>query len=216
MEVQRYLQQVVARLRSVLDDLLIGVYVIGGVAFDEYHPESSDLDVYAVVRRPLKPDQKLSVANCCSHRMLRCPARRLELVVLSVRAAQQHSAVPQWELNFNTGARQPEHLGLDPGSEPSHWFLVDLAIAHEHGIALLGPPARELIVAPEAAEVRAAQAEVVAWYARNELGQDTVTAACRAWHWLETGSFAGKGEALRWATERLDCGARERDPTPEP
>jgi hypothetical protein len=214
-EVQRYLERLVARLSLVLDDLLMGVYVIGGVAFDEYLPESSDLDVYAVVRTALERDQKLSVANGCSHRMLRCPARRLELVVVSVQAARRGSAAPQWELNLNTGVREPDHVGLDPGAEQSHWFLIDLAIAHERGIALLGPPAHELIAAPQAVYVRSAQAEVVAWYARNELPEDAVTVACRAWHWLENGKFASKREALRWATERLGYGTRGREPAPE-
>ena len=214
-EVQSYLGELVARLSSVLDDRLIGVYVIGGLAFDDYRPGSSDLDVYVVVQSPLEQHQKLSVANCCSHRKLPCPARRLELVVVSVRAARRRSAAPQWELNLNTGPRQLDHVGLDPGAEPSHWFVVDLAIAHERGIALLGPPAHKLIAAPKAADVRTALAEVVAWYAHNELGEDAVTAACRAWHRLETGRFASKREALRWATQRLYRCTRWRDPPSE-
>jgi Domain of unknown function (DUF4111) len=197
-DVQYYLEQLGEGLRSVLDELLLGVYVIGGVAFEDYRPGSSDLDVYAIVQTPLKRHQKLSLANCCSHGTLPCPARRLELVVVSVQAARQPSAAPQWELNLNTGPCQLDHVGLDPATEPGHWFVVDLAIAHERGVALLGPPAHELITAPAAVDLRTALAEVVAWYARNELREDTVTAACRAWYWLETGRFASKREAVRW------------------
>jgi hypothetical protein len=202
-EVQHYLEQLVTRLSWVLDELLIGVYVIGGVVFGEYRSESSDLDVYAIVQSPLEHDQKLAVAKCCSHRMLPCPARRLELVVISAQAARRPGAAPQWELNLNTGARQLEHVALDPGDEPSHWFVVDLAVAHQHGVALLGPPAHKLIGTPQAGDVRTAQAESVAWYAHNDLREDTVAAACRAWYWLETGRFASKREAWRWATRRM-------------
>jgi Domain of unknown function (DUF4111) len=211
-EVQRYLEQLVARLSSLLADRLIGVYVIGGVAFGEYRPKRSDLDVYAVVQSALEPDQKLSVVGCCSHRMLPCPARRLELVVISVHAALRPGKAPQWELNFNTGARQLDHVGLDPSAEPSHWFLVDLAIANERGIALLGPPPHEMMAAPEPGIVRKALTEVVAWYAQNDKGEEAVLAACRAWHWLETGSFASKDGALSWATQRLARSTRGPEP----
>jgi hypothetical protein len=64
-------------------------------------------------------------------------------------------------------------------------------------------PPRELIGAPRSADVRAAQRDAIAWYAQHEARAEAVTAACRAWHWLETGEFAGKREALGWALARL-------------
>jgi len=202
-DVRGYLARLIERLSAALEDRLVGVYALGGMAFGDYRPESSDLDVYAVVRAALEEDQKLSLAERCSHRMLPCPARRLELVVISAEAARRPGRVPRWELNLNTGPGQPDHVGLDPAAEPSHWFVLDLAIAYHRGVPLVGPPAHELIGSPDAAAVHHAQSEVVAWYARNEMREETVTAACRAWHWLETGTFAAKREARHWAGARL-------------
>lgn len=199
-EVRRYLQRLVEQMRAALDERLLGVYALGSVAFDDYWLESSDVDVYGVVDDGLDEQLKLSVAQRCSHRSLPCPARRIELVVISAAAAKRPGSAPVWELNLNTGAGQTDHLGLDPADEPSYWFVLDLAIAHDRGVRLLGPPARGLIGAPDAADVRAAHSEVVAWYARNEPGPQMVIAACRAWHWLETGRFASKSEAFCWAT----------------
>jgi hypothetical protein len=203
-EVQRYLSRLVERLTSLLPDRLIGIYGLGGVAFGDYRHGKSDLDVYVVVRSPLDEAEKLAIAAECNHGALPCPARQLEMVVISAQAARHPTPSPRWELNLNTGADRIDHVGLDPAAEPSHWFVLDLAIAHQCGVALLGPPASELVGMPQASDVRTAQSEAVAWYACNDMPAETVAAACRAWHWLATGTFAAKRPAVRWALARLD------------
>jgi hypothetical protein len=206
--VERYLARLVARLDAILGDRLLGVYGLGGLAFGDYRPGRSDLDVYVIVRSPLEADQKLAIAAGCIHSALACPARQLEMVVISAQAARHPTSAPRWELNLNTGPDRVDHVGLDPAAEPSHWFVLDLAIAHQGAVALFGPPAPELVGMPQAADVKAAQADAVAWYARNDMPAEAVAAACRAWHWLATGTFAAKRPAVRWALARLgDRGA---------
>jgi hypothetical protein len=203
-DVQRYLSRLVERLASVLHDRLIGVYGLGGLAYGDYRHGRSDLDVYVVVRSSLDANEKLAIADGCSHGALPCPARQLEMVVISAQAARHPTSTPRWELNLNTGADRTDHVGLDPAAEPSHWFVLDLAIARQCGVALLGPPASELVGVPQVDDIQRAQSEAVAWYARNEMPAETVAAACRAWHWLATGTFAAKRTAARWALTRLD------------
>jgi hypothetical protein len=203
-DVQRYLSRLVERLTSVLHDRLIGVYGLGGLAYGDYRHGRSDLDVYVVVRISLDANEKLAIADGCSHGALPCPARQLEMVVISAQAARHPTSTPRWELNLNTGADRTDHVGLDPAAEPSHWFVLDLAIARQCGVALLGPPASELVGVPQVDDIQRAQSEAVAWYARNEMPAETVAAACRAWHWLATGTFAAKRTAARWALTRLD------------
>jgi hypothetical protein len=83
-------------------------------------------------------------------------------------------------------------------------FVVDLALAHQCGPALFGPAAQELIGAPDPADVREAQLDVVACYARHGREVEAAAAACRAWHWRETGVFAPKRRAIEWAAEQID------------
>jgi hypothetical protein len=203
-DVQRYLSGLLERLISILHDRLIGVYGLGGLAFGDYRHGKSDLDVYVVVQTSLDINEKRAIAAECSHAALPCPSRQLEMVVISAREAFHPTSTPGWELNLNTGADRIDHVGLDPAAEPSHWFVLDLAIAHHSGVALFGPPASEVLGMPPASDVRTAQSEAVAWYARNDMPAETVAAACRAWHWLATGRFAGKRPAARWALTRLD------------
>jgi hypothetical protein len=204
---QRYLDALVERLGSALNERLIAVYALGGLALGHYRPGKSDLDIYVIVSGALDDDEKHAIVGRCRHRSLPCPARRLELVVISDQAAREPGPSPRWELNLNTGPSGPDHVGLDPLAEPSHWFVLDLAIARERGVALAGPPAVDVIGPPRAADVHAAQAEAVAWYALNEMPAETVAAACRARHWLATGAFASKRDAMRWALAQTDTTA---------
>jgi hypothetical protein len=197
----RYLEALAARLREVLRDRLRGVYASGSVALGAFVEGRSDVDVIAVIGgRPGEAELR-ELAAACSHSALPCPARKLELVVYD--AVTAAAGRPDWLLNLNTGAGMDDHVGLDPSAEPRHWFVLDLALASEHGIALAGPPARETFEAPPLEAVRAAQADAVAWYAHNEPGPGVLAAAARAWFWEDTGRFASKAEALRWACAHL-------------
>jgi hypothetical protein len=202
-EVSRYLDRLVGELRLVLGDRLSGVYALGSLALGDFRPCRSDIDVYAVVDRPLDEDVKLSVAAACRHRRLPCPARKLEMVLVCAAVAAAAGAAPDWELNLNTGEGRPDHAGLDPAAEPRHWFVVDLAVAHQCGLTLFGPPPQELIAAPDPADVRAAQLDVVAWYVRHGEEDEAAAAACRAWHWRDTGLFVPKRRAIEWAARQI-------------
>jgi hypothetical protein len=202
-EVSRYLDRLVGELRLVLGDRLSGVYALGSLALGGFRPCRSDIDVYAVVDRPLDEDVKLSVAAACRHRRLPCPARKLEMVLVCAAVAAAAGAAPDWELNLNTGEGRPDHAGLDPAAEPRHWFVVDLAVAHQCGLTLFGPPPQELIAAPDPADVRAAQLDVVAWYVRHGEEDEVAAAACRAWHWRDTGLFVPKRRAIEWAARQI-------------
>jgi hypothetical protein len=202
-DVSRYLEHLVGALQAILGERLGGVYGLGGLALGDFRPSRSDVDVYAIVDQPLDEELKLSVAAACRHRRLPCPARKLELVLVCAAVAAAPGAAPDWELNLNTGEGQPDHVGLDPSAEPRHWFVIDLAVAHQSGLVLFGPPARELIAAPDPADVREALSEVVAWYARHGDESEMVAAACRAWHWRDTGTFAAKRRAIQWAADRI-------------
>ena len=106
---------------------------------------------------------------------------------------REPAARPRWSLNFNTG-RDVEHVGRDPQAEPAHWFVLDLAFARRHGVALLGRPPVDLIgELPRFVVARAFDAQV-AWYEKNEPGEAASTAARRARHWSETGEFGTKGD----------------------
>jgi hypothetical protein len=179
------------------------VYLIGSAALGAYEAGRSDLDVLVVVDAPLSPQERDGIVARCSHDALPCPARKLELVVYTAEQVAAPARDQRWELNLNTGAGEPLHAGADPAAEPWHWFVLDLAQAREHAVALHGPPAAELIGEVPRELALEALGDAVAWYARNEPGEPAFLAAARAWRYVEEGAWSSKRAALGWAIQRL-------------
>jgi Domain of unknown function (DUF4111) len=210
--IARYLQAVVAALRAHLGANLVAVSLVGSGGTGDYLTGISDLDVAAVTAKPLDREAKLSLARALSHERLPVPARLLELVVYTLAAVASPQRQVHFELNLNTGRDGEDHVGLDPAAEAGHWFLLDLAIARETGLPLLGPPLSVLVgELPRDWLVAAARASLD-WYESNEPAPaSTVLAACRAWRYAEEGGWSSKAEAAAWAAGRLpDPGLPER------
>jgi hypothetical protein len=203
-DVSGYLDAVTARVRSELGPRLTAVTLVGSAGAGWFEPEASDLDVAVVVRRPLEGERARSLAASLSHTRLPCPARRLELVVYRRAALAEPGPAVPFELNLNTGPGIGDHVGVDPGAEPAHWFLLDLSIARERSMPLYGPPLRSLLGEIPRPLVLDALREALDWYGRCQPDPaDTVLAACRAWHYAEEGEWASKRDAAEWTAARL-------------
>ena len=74
-EERAYLRDLVARLRTLLEEELVGVYAGGSYALGDYDRGRSDLDVAAVVKGPLALASKAAVVGAARHEALPCPAR---------------------------------------------------------------------------------------------------------------------------------------------
>jgi hypothetical protein len=162
------------------------------------------VDVIVIARSAPAEPLALALAADLDHSSLPCPARKLELVVYPRDAARRPSRRPRFSLNLNTGAGLATHRSLDPREEPSHWFLLDLALARDGGRSLLGPPP-EAVVGPIArSAVLEALADSLDWHAAHEGAHaDAVLNACRAWRFaVEGGSLGSKEEGAAWARER--------------
>jgi hypothetical protein len=203
-DVRGYLDALTLRLRTALGSELVAASLIGSAGAGWFEPQASDLDVIAVVRHPLGPDAAQALAREASHSRLPCPARRLELVVYRRAALRAPGAVVPFELNFNTGAGIVDHVGLDPGAEASHWFLLDLSMARERSWPLHGPPLRSLLgEIPRPAVIDALRTSLD-WFRLHETDRSaTILAACRAWRYAEEGEWASKREAAEWAATQL-------------
>ena len=192
------------------------VVAIGSWALGDYVPGVSDLDVAVVTDGPV-PD-----VGPLLHAALPCPARKLELVVYGAEQALRPTRSLRFELDLNTGG-EGDRLLTALGDEPWHWYLIDLAIAHEHGVSLSGPPASEVIGKPPRGDVLEALLAGMRWSLEAEPGSwDTVLNACRAWRFAAEGEWVSKSEAAGWGGERggdpelaawaLAARLRERDP----
>jgi hypothetical protein len=185
-----YLDRLQAALGAALGETLRAVYLTGSAAVGAYRQGKSDLDVL-VVADPAERMRLEAVVATCAHAVLPCPAEKLELVVYEPAVLAAPGSAPAWSLNFDTG-RDTHQVDFDPATQPSHWFVLDLAFARRHAVALTGPPPAELIGDPGQDALLHAFEEQVAWYAANDTEEAAATAARRAAHWRATGEFAAK------------------------
>jgi Nucleotidyltransferase domain len=186
---RNYVDALAGAIRDALGTQLRAVYLTGSAAVGAYVPAESDIDVLVAVEGADRAALE-RVVEMCGHEALPCPARKLELVVYELVALAQPDARPRWSLNFNTGACT-YHVGFDPGQEPAHWFVLDLAFARRHAQAVVGPLPAELIGDPGDTAIAQALDDMVEWYERNE-PEGAVVARRRAEHWRATGTFVAK------------------------
>ena len=204
MELGSYLDALTRRARGELGSSLVAVSLVGSAGAGWYDPGVSDVDVAVVVTRPLDDVSARSLGEKVSHSRLPCPARRLELVVYRRGLLAEPTWPLPFELNLNTGAGMEDHVGLDPGAEAAHWFVLDLAIARERSIPLAGPPLYTLLGEIPRPVVLEALRAALDWYDGEEPDPAaSILAACRTWHYADQGEWASKREAAEWAAARL-------------
>jgi hypothetical protein len=194
-----YLDEIARRLSAILGEDLVGVYAGGSYSLGGYEAGRSDLDVAAVVRRPLAQEAAAEILAAVGHEALPCPAPKLELVVYTEDAARSPSVEPNFELNLNTG---PGELRIDlaPQSGEGHWFAIDRGVLASHGVAIVGPPAGEVFAAPAREDLLPILAQGLRWYRDNEPdSEDAVLNAARALRFSRGGVWVPKTAVRHWA-----------------
>jgi hypothetical protein len=195
-----YLDELVRRLRELLGPELVGVYAGGSWALGGYEPGRSDLDVAVVVRMPLTDEVAPRIVTELRHESFPCPARGLELVVYTERAARTPTVEPGFELNLNTGHGLTFRADREPQPGERHWFAIDRSVLCEHGIALLGPPAADVFAPIAPNDLRPVLADVLRWYEREAPeSEDAVLNAGRSLRFARDGTWLPKPALRAWA-----------------
>ena len=205
-DVEAYLKELVKRLTEYLKDQLVGVYLFGSASYGAYESGLSDLDVQAIVKNPLDTVDKQAIISRINHDALPCPATKLEFVVYAQDAVNPASRYPCFELNLNTGPHQSDYICLDPASEASHWFLLDIAMGRELGRNLYGLDITDAFSALPRRWILEAIMNSLYWHQANELNSaNSVLNACRGWRFIITGEFSSKLDGAKWAIQQQGC-----------
>jgi hypothetical protein len=204
-----YVSEVAGRVAAVLGDRLVGVWLVGSGALQDFDPRRSDIDVQAVASERLPLAERQALAARLEQSALPVPARGLEFV-LYARDELADADGPRFQLNLNTGPRMDHHVTYEPHEDPGFWFVVDASITRQHGVPMLGsPPASDVFPEPPRKRLIGALLEALEFFAALPGAEvQTVLGACRSWAWATDGVWRSKGDSARWALSQLD------DPTP--
>jgi aminoglycoside adenylyltransferase-like protein/nucleotidyltransferase-like protein len=204
-ELNDVLARLVSGQRAALGDELVGVYLQGSFALGDAD-EESDVDFIAVTRRQLAEVDELHALHCDLFALPSTWAQHLEGSYAS--QAQIRRVDPArgewWYIdNGSTEFERDSHCN----TAIVRWTL------REHGVALVGPPAAELVgeVSAEelAVDARRAMAEWLEWVETLDrwsvrLQGLAVLSFCRALQTIALGIVTSKRAAGEWALRAVD------------
>jgi hypothetical protein len=212
-----------AQVKSLLGEELVGFYLDGSLALGDFDPATSDVDFIAAVARPMIDLEteflrRNSVSRLAAmHRRIRDSDRpfaaELEGSYIHLSALRRHDPADAVFPNLERGPDE----ALKLTEHHSDW-VIHRYIVREHGITLFGPPPATLIDPVSPDDVRAATAGVLrSWWGTAEgltyvrdatpetLAVYIVPTMCRALYALEYGAVVSKPAACRWALATLDA-----------
>ena len=203
-DINRLLESFLSHIQQIFQEKLAGLYLYGSLTTGDFDPDSSDIDLLVVTSSQITTSE-FDALRAMHRDFTRVNPEwedRIDAVYLPLEA-----------LRTFRFAKNP--IVISPG-EPFHVregealrdWLQNWYIVRESGLALLGPPPKEVIPPITRGEfveaVRCYAAEVVAWLGReaNRKNQAyAVLTLCRALHVHRTGKTASKRQAAFWAQE---------------
>jgi hypothetical protein len=190
-------------LRGALGLDLVGVYFVGSVALGGYVPGESDVDIIGVTRSEIAQMLRQPIADVVVDITPSCPARGLEFTLYRSDVVAQPPDGADFEVNANGGPRMERTIHLDPRAEAGFWYVLDRAIAHRYGIAIVGPPAAGVFADVERSTLLDAMAQSMRWHREHEKATlYSVLNACRAWRFAVEDVLGSKLDGAAWARTR--------------
>lgn len=196
-------------LRHCFGSSLLAVYLHGSAVSGGLRP-SSDVDLMAIIDRPLSPQIRAQLVAGMLQVSGRYPAkpgdpRPLELVVFLHAAISPFAYPPQAEFLYGEWLRRDFEAGNVPGPETNPDFALVLAQARPVALPLLGPPATALLPVVPDSDIRRAIGEALPSLLAGLHGDEpnVLLTLARMWRTLATGEFVPKDVAADWAIPRL-------------
>ena len=176
--------------------------ITGSIALVDFQPATSDVDLLVATRSTLSHGRLAELADGVA--AVSIPVRGLEYVVYPLAALRDPAPTPAWELNPMSDRGSPLATRASTRSaEPRYWSVLDLALARQSGLPLVGPAPSALIASIPRQWLRSALQEGLAWHDAEDRGSpNQVLNACRAWLWAEHGRLTSKTLAAEWAFAR--------------
>lgn len=206
-DVPRQARDASGALQEGLGDHLLALYLYGSFVEGGLRAQS-DIDLLAVVRRPLTPAERAALMRSLLA-FSAYPAsnglRPLEVTCLVLSDIQPWRHPARRELQFGEWLRPELEAGTVPPPEPDPDIALLIAQARAKGIALHGPAAAELLPGIPREDIRAAILAMMPEVARNWRGEEkhALLTLARMWVTLRTGDIVAKDVAAARALAEM-------------
>jgi streptomycin 3"-adenylyltransferase len=194
-DLDRYLSAVASGLSDVLAGNLVGVYVHGSAAGDDYVEGHSDLDLMVVVRDRLDLATKSALTRLLWDMGKSGPAKGTEVWVVDERTTRSGGSAQGYELYLST---HPDEPATRDGSEAGGPIL-ELAAMPEVSYPVIGPDAGEVIAPIGRGQVLEAMTEFTRGAVAEGPESYAVLTAARSVAFAMTGHPFSKSGGARWA-----------------
>lgn len=211
-DVNAAVAQLLAPVRAILADSLVGMYLYGSLAQGDFHHDTSDIDIIVVTARAVTADQFAALGGL--HTAFRASdspwSGKIEAAYIQRDAlnlpAGQPTRYPQLEKDRDL-SWDPLELG----------WAFQRAVLRDQGIAIAGPDPATLVAPVPAQELLAADRAIVrmwqqdradpswiAWVCEREAQRFFLVTLCRVLYRLANGTLASKSAAAHWAQAALE------------
>jgi predicted nucleotidyltransferase len=203
--VEDVLGRLIPRVRTALGQHLRGVYLFGSAVTGAFERGVSDVDLAAVLTRPLASGELSELA--LAHREIadETPdwADRIEVVYVTERGLATFRERPSRAARISPG--EPFHE-----IEVDRTWVIDWYQLREVGVALVGPPVEEIVPSISNADYREGVREHLrSWpLAVDALPTQgaqayAILTMCRGLRTVRTGEHVSKADAVRWGCDVL-------------
>lgn len=206
-QVDDYLHQLSDAVHAVLEDRMVGLYLSGSAVVDDYDKDVSDLDVFCIVRRPLKASDKEALAQALAHDVLPSPGAGLEFYVVMEEEARHPHSLLSYEFALLTGRNFEAKVSEEDMDEG---LLMDFAMILQSGKTMAGRPKEKVfgnVPKPWLQETMKGslreQENQIFHPFYDPYGHEAVMNACRTWCFKETGILTSKTRGMIWALQQL-------------
>ena len=187
--------------QAVVDSMspgLVGLYLHGSLAQDDFVEGKSDVDLCAVVPE-LRGDQRQRLVDAVSTGTIPLEGGGFDIHVVTPTSARTASLSPVREMWVANHPGWELHV---EGRAADHGMCLAFEMCRRHGRAICGPDT-ETVFAPvgRVALLVASKREIEEWLSYEEIWQwdSGVLQACRAWRLMEEDDLGSKTSSGQWA-----------------
>lgn len=199
------------RIKEILGENLVGIYLDGSLALGGYD-SASDIDFVAVIERDLSPDEfnALKIMHSEINQQNTPLAQEIEGFYVSSEAVRRYNPRHSHFVNLERGSN--EQLKW---CEQDYYWIIHRYILCEYGVTLTGPQPVNLIDPVSADGLRRTMSSVLDEWGRYICQKPDIIAQpgyqsyavltiCRILYTLNAGDIVSKREAAEWASSALE------------